>query len=68
MKQVNYKLIMSAIVVGGLFIGMVKGQEARTKWKNKMKSRYESRKIKSPVSPEEVVLDDYEMASFHRNE
>ena len=67
MKQVNYKLIMSAIVVGGLFIGVVKGQEARTKWKNKMKSRYESRKIKSSDKPKEVVLDDYEIASFHRS-
>lgn len=66
MKQVNYKLIMSAIVVAGLFIGVVKGQEARTKWTSKMKSRYESRKIKTPATGE-VALDDHEIASFHRN-
>jgi hypothetical protein len=65
MKQMNYKLIMSAIVVAGLFIGIVKGQEARSKWTSKMKSRYESRKIKTPA--DEVALDDHEIASFHRN-
>jgi len=66
MKQVNYRLIMSAIVIGGLFIGVVKGQEARAKWKNKMKSKYENKKVKPPASSE-VMLDDHELASFHRN-
>ncbi|TAL51035.1 MAG: hypothetical protein EPN92_01065 [Chitinophagaceae bacterium] len=67
MKSFIYKLIVAFIVVGGLFIGMVKGQEARTKWMNKMKSRKENKRLKTAPQPNEVVLDDFEMASFHRN-
>lgn len=67
MKPFIYKLIVAFIVVGGLFIGVVKGQEARTKWMNKMKSRNENKRLKTGPLPEEVMLDDFEMASFHRN-
>ncbi len=63
MKQFNQKIFIAAVVVGGLFIGAVKGQEARSRWVNKMKVRDE-RKVKNP---NEVVLDDYEIASFHNN-
>jgi len=64
MKQFNHKIFVAAVVVGGLFIGAVKGQEARSRWVSKMKIRDE-RKIKT--NPNEVVLDDYEIASFHNN-
>ena len=65
MKQFNHKIFIAAVVVGGLFVGVVKGQEARTNWVKKMKTRDE-RKMK-PQNRNEVVLDDYEIASFHNN-
>ena len=64
MKQINHKIFIAAVVVGGLFIGAVKGQGARSSWMRKMKTRDE-RKMKT--DPNEVVLDDYEIASFHNN-
>lgn len=66
MKPIVNKIIFVCIMTGGLFIGVVKGQEARTKWISKMKSKYENKRMKTAVHPDEVVLDDYEMASFHR--
>lgn len=67
MKPVIYKAMLAFIVVGGLFIGILKGQEARTKWMNKMKSRYENKRMKSVANPDEIVLDDYEWQSFHNS-
>ena len=67
MKPIVNRMILAGILTGGLFIGVVKGQEARTKWISKMKSRQENKRIKAVVNPDEVTLDDYEMASFHRN-
>ena len=64
MKQINHKIFIAAVVVGGLFIGAVKGQGARNNWVKKMKIRDE-RKMKPGAN--EVVLDDYEIASFHNN-
>ena len=64
MKQINHKIFIAAVVVGGLFIGAVKWQGARSSWVKKMKTRDE-RKMKP--GPNEVVLDDYEIASFHNN-
>ena len=64
MKQINNKIFVAAVVVGGLFIGAVKGQNARSRWISKMKTRDENRKVKNP---NEVILDDYEIASYHNN-
>jgi len=61
-----YKLTMTTIMTFGLFVGMVKGQEARTKWVNKMKGRFESSE-KHKSNPDEVILDEIEMAAFHSN-
>jgi hypothetical protein len=64
MKQFNHRIFIAAIVVGGLFIGALKGQEARSRWVSKMKTRDESRKVKNA---NEVELDDYEIASYHNS-
>ena len=64
MKQFNHRIFIAAVVVGGLFVGALKGQEARSRWVSKMKMRDE-RKMKT--NPNEVVLDDYEIASFHNS-
>ena len=66
MKQINHRIFIAAVVVGGLFVGAVKGQEARSRWMSKMKIREESRKTK-PEKSNEVILDDFEIASFHNN-
>ena len=65
MKQINHRLFIAAIVVGGLFVGAVKGPDARSRWISKMKARDE-KKLK-PDNPNEVILDDYEIASYHNN-
>ena len=64
MKQINHRIFIAAVVVGGLFIGAVKGQDARSRWISKMKTRDENKKVKNP---NEVILDDYEIASYHNN-
>lgn len=66
MKKIFYPAVVSMIVVAGLFIGMVKGQEVRQKWVAKMKNRQEEKRP-AEVMPEakEVELDDFEMAAFH---
>lgn len=67
MKKVNHKLIITSILFMGLFVGILKGQEARTQWVNKMKDKYENRKSRTEKIPIEVDLDDFEIASFHNN-
>jgi len=56
------------IVFTGLMIGIVKGQEARQKWVCKKKSKYENQhlKISTGVEITPVVLDEFEMAAYHR--
>lgn len=60
-----YTLIIALILTGGLFVGMVKGQEARTKWVSRMKGRLDTTPAQKQPAPDEVVLDEIEMASFH---
>lgn len=67
MKKINNRLFIAAVVVGGLFVGAVKGQEARTRWMTKMKGRPEDKKVRTNKPVNEVILDDYEIASFHNN-
>jgi hypothetical protein len=66
MKQINHRIFIAAVVVGGLFVGAVRGQEARSRWLSKMKTREENKGTKSPKA-NEVVLDDFEIASFHNS-
>lgn len=65
MKRMIYTLTIALILTGGIFVGMVKGQEARTKWVSRMKGRLETTPEKNKMTPEEVVLDDIEMAAYH---
>ncbi len=66
MKKIFYTTAGSMIVIAGLFIGMVKGQEVRQKWVAKQKIRQEEKRM-AQVMPEakEVELDDFEVAAFH---
>lgn len=62
MKRIVHSLFFGQVMIAGLFIGMVKGQEVRNKWITKMKSRHEERK---PGQHREVILDEIEMATYH---
>jgi hypothetical protein len=67
MKRVIYKLTIAFIIVAGLCIGVVKGQDARSKWVSKMKSKQDQKKVKLAAHPDEIILDDFEWQTFHRN-
>ena len=61
-----YPAAVSMIVVAGLFIGMVKGQEVRQKWVAKMKNRQEEKRVvEATPATEEIELDDFELATYH---
>ena len=66
MRRITYTLIFSMIMIAGLFIGMVKGQEVRNRWISKMKFKHEERKDhKKLLPPGEIMLDDIEEATYH---
>ena len=68
MKRMIYKMPFSLILMTGMFIGMVKGQEVRQKWLSKMKNRYEEQRASSGVIKHkraEIMLDEIELATYH---
>jgi len=68
MKRLLHKMLLSMILTGGLFIGMIRGQEIKQKWIAKMKNRYEEKESKSNLktaNPEEVSLDEFEISAYH---
>ena len=65
MKPIVFHITLACIVVAGLFIGLVKGHDARSKWVSKMKIRQE-RRVKLSTQPQEIILDEYEVQSFHK--
>jgi hypothetical protein len=71
MKSVKNKVVVFlAVIIGGM-VGVVKGEEAKQKWVFKIRSKYENRRLvaerKSIARKGGVLLDDIEMASYHRN-
>ena len=67
MKRIIYTLLFSLIMVAGLFIGMIKGQEVRNRWVSKMKTRHEEKRLNNVANtPQgEVMLDESEMSTYH---
>jgi hypothetical protein len=66
MRKIIYTLLLSLIMIAGLFIGMIKGQEVRNKWISKMKFKHEERKdSKKMIPPVEIMLDEIEEATYH---
>lgn len=68
MNRIIYTLIFSMIMLAGLFIGIVKGQEVRNKWVSKMKFRHEERRdSQRPLQREkgDILLDEIEEATYH---
>lgn len=66
MNRIIRTLLLSMILIAGLFIGMIRGQEVRNKWISKMKFKHEERKEShKQVAPGEVMLDEIEEATYH---
>ena len=63
MRRIIKRLTLAIIMLTGLCIGVVKGQDARIKWMNKMKGRGEEKRSRS--GPQQVLLDEFEIQSFH---
>jgi hypothetical protein len=71
MKSVKNKVVVFlAVAIGGM-VGLVKGEEAKQKWVFRIRSKYENRRLvaerKSIARKGGVLLDDIEMASYHKN-
>ena len=64
------KFLLFLVISVGSVIGIVKGEEAKQKWVFKIKSRFEEKRhlaeLKKIQKGGGVLLDDIEIASFHR--
>ena len=62
-----YKFTFRLFLVGGIIVGIVKGQDARQKWVTKKKIRYEARKSQQNTGVDRslVALDEIEMSTYH---
>ncbi len=67
MKLIPVKLSLLLFVTIGLFIGFIKGQDARNKWLNKKKNIQENKNPLQVKKAKKVILDDFEIATFHHN-
>ena len=68
MKTMFYKFTFRLFLVGGIIVGIVKGQDARQKWVTKKKIRYEARKGHQKnmgIDQSLVALDEIEMSTYH---
>lgn len=67
MKTIFYKFTIRMILVIGIVVGIVKGQEARLKWVSKKKTKYETKRDsqKHPAGESLVMLDEIEMSTYH---
>jgi len=68
MKTMFYKFTFRLFLVGGIIVGIVKGQDARQKWVTKKKIRYEARKAQQKnmgIDRSLVALDEIEMSTYH---
>ena len=66
MRRIIYTLLFSMIMIAGMFIGIVKGQEVRNKWISKMKFKHEESKESQKQVPQgEIMLDEIEEATYH---
>jgi hypothetical protein len=68
MKPMFYKFTFRLFLVGGIIVGIVKGQDARQKWVTKKKIRYEAKKAHQKDMHNDralVALDEIEMSTYH---
>jgi hypothetical protein len=68
MKTMFYKFTFRLFLVGGIIVGIVKGQDARQKWVTKKKIRSEARRSHQKnigMDRALVALDEIEMSTYH---
>ena len=68
MNAIFYKFLFRMMLLAGIVIGIVKGQDARNKWVSRKKMKYESKRAfqKKPERDQSLVmLDDIEMSTYH---
>ena len=68
MKTMFYKFTFRLFLVGGIIVGIVKGQDAKQKWVSKKKIKYEARKAQQKavgIDRSLVALDEIEMSTYH---
>ena len=68
MKAIFYKFTIRMILIVGIVVGIVKGQEARQKWVSRKKTKYEAKRDSRRVLPRGeslVMLDEIEMSTYH---
>lgn len=66
MKRIVYTLTFTMIMIAGLFIGIVRGQEVRNKWISKMKFKHEERRdTQRQLLRDGIMLDEIEEATYH---
>jgi len=68
MKAIFYKFFFRIILLAGIVVGILKGQEARQKWISKKKIKYEAKRaVQKKLDRDQslVMLDDIEMSTYH---
>jgi hypothetical protein len=67
MKTIFYKFTFRMILLVGIIVGIMKGQEARQKWVSKKKMKYEAKRAyqKTHADGSQVMLDEIEMSTYH---
>lgn len=70
MKKLLNRLILFVALSIGTIVGIFKGTEAKQKWVFRIKSRLDEKKLtaqqKKLQKEGAVMLDDIELAAFHR--
>jgi hypothetical protein len=66
----NKMVVFLAVTIGGM-VGLLKGEEAKQKWVFRIRSKYDNRRQmaerKSIAKKGGVLLDDIEMAAYHKS-
>ncbi len=67
MKIYFYKFILALIFGIAVLVGIVKGPEAKQKWLNRRKIKYEAKLgyPKVPGNSDQIILDEIEMSTYH---
>jgi hypothetical protein len=66
MKIYFYKFVLAMIFGVAVIVGVVKGNEAKQKWLNRRKIKYESKLgYQLPGNSDQIVLDEIEMSTYH---
>ena len=67
MKTIFYTFTLRMILLVGIVVGIMKGQEARQKWVSKKKMKYETKKANKNIITDkyQVALDEIEMSTYH---